>query len=201
MGMYLELYTSSDANLDILRQYPRYIHHLTNPDIADSMERQGVDVAQGFWSIVFGRTAASRPKVAPPVFTPPQGAHMDIDKAWHGLHYLLTGKEQQGEKPLDFLLFGGAEVGQDPSLVLIDSAETKAIAEALKPISKEFLQARFKPTAMRNLDIYPASIWRDDDDMTAEDSEFFWLFDYFEQMRDFIVDAANSGLGLIKLVG
>src|SRR5690242_14594616 len=35
----------------------------------------------------------------------------DLDKAWHGIHWLLTGSSEGGEEPLCFLLAGGEQVG------------------------------------------------------------------------------------------
>lgn len=36
-----------------------------------------------------------------------QGEDLDLDKAWHGLHYVLTGTAAQGEEPWGYLLTGG----------------------------------------------------------------------------------------------
>lgn len=36
---------------------------------------------------------------------------VDIDKAWHALHFLFTGTAWEGEMPASFLLVGGAPVG------------------------------------------------------------------------------------------
>src|SRR5215203_4027303 len=48
----------------------------------------------------------------------PEGAEIpspveeiDLDKSWHGIHYLLTKTAWAGEPPLSFLVLGGAEVG------------------------------------------------------------------------------------------
>ena len=38
-------------------------------------------------------------------------ADFDIDKAWHGIHYLLTGTAWEGAAPLNFLVAGGRPVG------------------------------------------------------------------------------------------
>jgi hypothetical protein len=35
----------------------------------------------------------------------------DVDKAWQGLHFLLTGSAWNGEPPLNFLVSGGREIG------------------------------------------------------------------------------------------
>ena len=38
---------------------------------------------------------------------------VDVDKAWHCLHFLLTGTASEGEPPMDFVVRGGTEVGED----------------------------------------------------------------------------------------
>ena len=43
-------------------------------------------------------------------YNSPEAGFVDLDKAWHCLHYLLTGSAVGGEPPLDFLLQGGTAV-------------------------------------------------------------------------------------------
>src|ERR1700722_3238791 len=38
-------------------------------------------------------------------------ADLDVDKAWHGLHFLLTGTAWEGAPPLDFIVKGGRQIG------------------------------------------------------------------------------------------
>src|SRR5205809_3698611 len=38
---------------------------------------------------------------------------LDVDKAWHGLHFLLTGAANEERPPLDFLVTGGEEIGDE----------------------------------------------------------------------------------------
>src|SRR6476660_4810992 len=38
---------------------------------------------------------------------------ISLEKAWHGLHYLLTGEVWEGQGPLAFLLAGGEQLGED----------------------------------------------------------------------------------------
>jgi hypothetical protein len=35
----------------------------------------------------------------------------DLDKAWHGIHWLLTGTADSGSEPLCYLLAGGTQIG------------------------------------------------------------------------------------------
>lgn len=54
---------------------------------------------------------------------------MDVDKAWHGIHFLLCGNTWEGEHPLNFVVCGGqyvgdVDVGYGPARVYM-SAEKK----------------------------------------------------------------------------
>src|SRR5882762_365214 len=63
-----------------------------------------------------------------------------LEKAWHGLHYLLTGSAGEGGLPLGFLLEGGEEVGEDlgyGSPRLFQPPEVRQIDAALAPISDD----------------------------------------------------------------
>ena len=56
-----------------------------------------------------------------------------LEKAWHGLHYLLTGETWEGHGPLAFLLAGGEQLGDDDESPLRWFApdEAKQIHQAL----------------------------------------------------------------------
>src|SRR4051812_40770621 len=62
-------------------------------------------------------------------------ADLDIDKAWHAIHFLLTGTAWEGEPPLDFLAIGGTEIGEDlgygPARGLV-SSQVRELATALE---------------------------------------------------------------------
>ena len=43
-------------------------------------------------------------------------AELDVDKAWHGLHFLFTGTAEGGDEPACFLTEGGSILGEDPGV-------------------------------------------------------------------------------------
>jgi hypothetical protein len=127
-------------------------------------------------------------------------ADLDVDKAWHGIHFLLTGTAWEGKPPLDFIVGGGQEVGDvdvgyGPARVFW-STEVKAIADALRPLTPELLRQRFAPAAMKKLEIYP-SIW---DRPPEEDDTLGYLLEYYEALRAFIEGAAEEGEALIVFI-
>jgi hypothetical protein len=69
---------------------------------------------------------------------------LSVDKAWHGLHFLLNGDPWSGSPPLDFIVGGEAigevDVGYGPARGF-SSAQVAAIHEALAPITWDELRA------------------------------------------------------------
>lgn len=127
----------------------------------------------------------------------PEADALDIDKAWHGLHFLLTGDAWDGEPPLNFIVGGGApigdvDVGYGPARGFAPD-EVRAIAAALAPITEATLRARFDPGAMMDEDIYP-TIW---DRPAEEDDTLGYLVDYFSPLKAFVTETAEQGLALI----
>ena len=55
---------------------------------------------------------AARHRAPPAPGTP--GHSVSLDKAWHGLHYLLCGALEPAPGPLGQAVFGGTEIGEDP---------------------------------------------------------------------------------------
>ena len=112
------------------------------------------------------RDVLAKPKLIETVLSSADDdAQLDIDKAWHGLHFLLSGDAEVGEPPLDFILTGGApvgdiDVGYGPARAFTPG-EVRDIATALAPISVDTLRERFDPAAMETAAIYP-EIWMRD---------------------------------------
>jgi hypothetical protein len=77
--------------------------------------------------------------------------YMDVDKAWHGIHYLLTGQAEGGPEPLALAIFGGEEfgpeVGYGPARFL-SPAQVMAVDAALSALTLEDLEQRFVPKDM-----------------------------------------------------
>lgn len=92
-------------------------------------------------------------------YNEPGAGFVDLDKAWHALHYLLTGSARDGEGPLAFLLKGGTPVGDEdfgygPARVFHPS-EVSAIADALAGVSQRTLLPRFDLKKFERLELYP----------------------------------------------
>jgi hypothetical protein len=121
---------------------------------------------------------------------------VSLEKAWHGLHYLLAGTADEGAGPLAFILAGGQNLGDESEPIrYFPPAETSAINRALVAVSDDVLWSRFDPQAMEAKDIYPG-IWDEDEDELKEE----YLM-YFGQLKKLVAAAAAQGHGLLVTIG
>lgn len=125
------------------------------------------------------------------------GAGLDLDKAWHGIHFLLTGSAwEPGEGPGAAIL-GGDEIGEDngygPARLLTPEA-VRSIAAGLETVEIETLRARYDPDSLAAADIYP-TIW--DEGADAFDG---YLAPYYTTLRDFYRTAAQNDQGVLLAI-
>ncbi len=200
MSMILALQSLSDANIAKVLADPPLIWRVLAPDDPDvylDMTR-AAGSRGGFWARLFGKKPAPAPVESPALdFQDGEGESTDLDKAWHGLHYLFTQTDWAGEPPLNFIVCGGTEVGDvdvgyGPARVF-RAQEVQAIHTALQATDPDTLRNRFDPDAMMKLDIYP-TIWDRD---AQEDDTLAYCLEYFDVLKDFIADAARHELGLV----
>jgi hypothetical protein len=121
----------------------------------------------------------------------------DLDKAWHGIQFLLTGSDWEGDPPLNFLVAGGTpvgdiDVGYGPGRVF-RSTEVAEIHKALAGLQEDDLRKRFHPDVMMKKDIYP-TIWDRD---PKDDDPLGYLLEYFAALKKFVSDAADKDLGIV----
>jgi hypothetical protein len=123
------------------------------------------------------------------------GHNVSIDKAWHGLHYLLCGKLEPTPGPLGQAVFGGTEVGEDQGYGparYFSPAQVVEIAVALQsPNLERELHARFDAEAMTQMGIYPG-VWESDD----RD----WLIEAFGTVRDFYASASQAEQAVVTVI-
>jgi len=125
---------------------------------------------------------------------------LDIDKAWHGIHFLLTGTAWEGDGPLAFVVNGGTPIGDEDGHDVgygpargFTSGEVREIAEALAGIDSKDLDGRFDPAAMTKAEVYP-SIW---DRAPEEDDTLGYLREHYVVLRSFVTEAAAAGQALL----
>jgi hypothetical protein len=118
-----------------------------------------------------------------------------LDKAWHGIHFLLTGSAWEGEEPLCYLVNGGEmpdwENYPDGPPRVLRPDQIANWANALSTISAEDLRKRFDPKAMMKAEIYPSSWDRDPEE------ELGYLLGYYELLRSFLDQAKKENKGAI----
>jgi hypothetical protein len=125
------------------------------------------------------------------------GEELDLDKSWHGIHFLLTGTAYEGEPPLDFIVRGGveidgADVGIGPARAM-KSDDVRPVADAIERLPADELRERFDPERMLEEGIYP-DIWDRD---PAEDDTLGYLIEHYAELRAFVRRAADRDDGLI----
>lgn len=124
-------------------------------------------------------------------------ADLDIEKSWHGIHFVLTGSDWGGASPLNFLVSGGMEVGDEdvgygPARAFT-SAQVRAIHEALAQLPPEQFARRIDLAALEEAGIYP-EIWEREDE-EAENREF--LTRYYAALRRYVESLAREGAGML----
>ena len=133
MGMYGTLRRVTPADAERLRADPRLLEAFlfVEPPIVVEERVPGV---LGFLlrltPIKVQRTEPAPPSENPLWPPPAPGEQLDVDKAWHGLHFLLTGTADGGAEPASYLLTGGEELGDDEDVQarLLRPAQVRALA-------------------------------------------------------------------------
>jgi Domain of unknown function (DUF1877) len=122
---------------------------------------------------------------------------LSLDKAWHGVHYLLAGGAEPGPELRSQAVLGGAELGDDPEgfsgygpARYFRAAQVRELSEELRrPEVESEAAARFDPEKMLQLQIYPG--WH------AGEQDREWLMDAFQRLRDFYSSAAAQGRAIV----
>jgi hypothetical protein len=115
---------------------------------------------------------------------------LDLDKAWSGVHFLLTGTNGGGEGPASYLLTGTPLVDMDEIQVLsLSSQKVVEFDLYLQTISNDFLKKQYNPKRMMELEIYP-SPWKDSEDLE-------YLLEHFEELKEFVSKTVKKHKGLI----
>lgn len=126
--------------------------------------------------------------------------HIDIDKTWQLIHFLLTGEQYEGEFPLSAVILGGAELGEEdvgygPARYLTPD-EVRAVAAAIAPISEEQLWSRFDAKAALMAKIYP-EIWSGDE---SEYVQRDYVLGNYSEVRRFYFEAAKAGHAVLAFI-
>ena len=200
MSMILGLATLGDANIARVLADPPLVWRVIAPDDPEMYESARQQAPRSsLLGRLFGRApaAAAGPSGEDFALADGEGVSTDLDKAWHGIHYLLTGTAWEGAAPLNFLAAGGRpvgdiDVGYGPARVL-SAADTRAAHEALTRLSDDELRGRFDPAEMSKKEIYP-EIW---DRPPEEDDTLGYLLEYVGTLREFLGQAVQQRQGLV----
>jgi hypothetical protein len=123
---------------------------------------------------------------------------LSLDRAWHAIHFALTGSRLGGDEPLNFLAsegtaVGEVDVGYGPARVL-RSEQVRAIAAALASISPADIAARLSLERLDQEAIYPG-YWQRNGNGVVEH-----VVASYRDMRELLSRLAERGLGLVLYI-
>jgi hypothetical protein len=199
MGMTCTLYRATQAEIDHLLEEPAAVANFLDPDDGSAPRVRSVRPTGllGLALRVFPITITEvvydpREDVVPRVIDPDRS--IDIDKGWHGLHFLFTGTADSGDEPACYLLRGGEDLDDEGQARALRPDQVRRFAEYLSTLNPAELTRRYDPARMAKLEIYPDAIWARL--APAEDSPREWLLECFSDLQRFIgrVAAANDGV-------
>jgi hypothetical protein len=204
MGMYGTLRRATAADVARLRANPELVEAFLfgePPVMVDSRPPGLLGLQLRFPPITMQRAADPQPPPSdPPAWAPAAaGEDVHLDKAWHGLHFLFTGREDGGEEPACFLLSGGEDVGEDDDLLprLLRPEQVRDFAAFLAALTPAELTRRFDPQRMTALEIYPDVIWQRPEET---DAPLGFLLRAFDDLQAFTAAAAAAGDAVVVCV-
>jgi len=122
---------------------------------------------------------------------------LDLDKAWHGIHYLLAGTAWKPGPGAGQVVLGGTALGEDQGYGpahFFTPEEVRRLAALLEAETPAKLTARYDPKAMDRERIYP-DVW------VREGREALdYLLEYYVQLVAFYGSAAKRGRAVLFVV-
>lgn len=133
-----------------------------------------------------------------PANIPSPDAMVDLHKSWQIIHYVLTGTPDSGPAPLNVLLSGGEEVGEDlgygPARI-IDARAMQDFAKALGAFDLDAVLKRLDIERMAAAGVYCVG---EDDDPEAQAIELEEdMRQYFPALKAFAQKAAAERQGAL----
>jgi hypothetical protein len=190
MGVVVSYIRVSPANAALMMQHPKLMDNLLGFDEGDAPSKGG-----GFLSRLFGKKTEP-PKAGPlPSLEPrEEGDEGDTDKAWQGLHFILTGTTEGGHFPEGFIMHGGTPVGDDTEerrARLFQPEELQRILAVLEAQGEEDVRRRYDGKKMDAARVYP-QIWQRDGE---EGMVHIW--ETLCEVREFVLETVERKWALV----
>src|SRR5829696_3506561 len=204
MGMYGTLRRASAADVARLRAEPALVQSFLYGEAAEEVEVRPPGLLGFVLRLLPGKVtqpvAGTGGWENGPWPAPADGESLDLDKAWHGVHFLLTGSADEVDGPAGYLLAGGEDIGDDgdgdPGARLLGPAQVRDFAALLAALDDDEVARRFDPARMTALGIYP-DIWERPE---ATDAPRAFALDAFAELRTFAAAAAAAGDAVVVRV-
>ena len=203
MGMTCSLHRATEADVARLLADPAAVVGFLNPDDGSAPRVREVR-PKGVLGWLLRLTPITVSEVEPgsgddlPYRPPDPDRSIDIEKAWHGLHFLLTGTADEGEEPACYLLRGGEDLDDEGLVRALRPGQVRRFSQYLSTLDAEDLARRYDPERMTRLQIYPDGIWSRK--AAPGESPLEWLTACFEEVRQLVDKAAAAGDCLIVTV-
>jgi hypothetical protein len=119
---------------------------------------------------------------------------IDIEKAWHGLHFLFTGSADEGQEPACYMVKGGEDLDDEGFARALRPEQVRRFADFLAGLTPFDLERRYDAKRMTMLKIYPDGIWNR---TVPDDDPRQWLIASFHELRTFVTRVAAADGGLV----
>ena len=117
-----------------------------------------------------------------------------IDKAWHAIHFLLTGEAEAGKFPLSFAIMDGHNIFEDfmDGATYLLHEEVEAVSEALSTLPDELVSNRYDSEEFSMADIYRGP-W--DGSVRNE------VLEDYQKLKKFFMEAASKKNAILRHIG
>jgi hypothetical protein len=193
MGIVCSFTTISDESIEMVRRHPLLIKKwfYSEEEFEEFVKHEQSKL--GFFAKLFGKNSKPLPDYSP---TGNENIQWDVDKAWFGIHFLLTGTTGAGQPPLNFIITGGQEAkGCDfgyGSGRMFTSDQVKEINQALQGILKEDLITRYDPQQLVDENEFPNLM-----DMLQDEDSLEYVSENFVGMKQGIHRMVEQNMGMI----
>ena len=119
---------------------------------------------------------------------------LDVDKSWHGIHFLLTGAATGGDGPLAWVVFAPTWIGEDgdhATARLLRPDEVVAVSKALAPLTADKLRRKCDWSVMNDREIYPQG-WRSGDEE--------YIAENFSSLKKLYESAARRRMAILQWI-